>query len=197
MASGYGATGGVTPCFPFWQDFLACYIMNTTKYSDAGKLLCRPYRDDYYECLHHTKELWLLWVVVVVERVAGEEEEERGYGWILSNGYQTKRREWKRRHIQRYTSTRNTSIRSPQNRSKPSKTTTQNPTSKHKYIPYHTNKEGFIQMDKVVKINDAIRRYEMGLGHVRDDAAMKKLGLVKGSYDASKTTVNPGGPWKH
>ncbi|KAK6497119.1 hypothetical protein TWF506_004594 [Arthrobotrys conoides] len=108
MASGYGATGGVTPCFPFWQDFLACYIMNTTKYSDAGKLLCRPYRDDYYECLHHTKE-----------------------------------------------------------------------------------------MDKVAKINDVIRRYEMGLGHVRDDAAMKKLGLVKGSYDASKITVNPGGPWKH
>ncbi|KAK6329919.1 hypothetical protein TWF718_003346 [Orbilia javanica] len=108
MASGYGATGGVTPCFPFWQDFLACYIMNTSKYSDAGKLLCRPHRDDYYECLHHTKE-----------------------------------------------------------------------------------------MDKVVKINDAIRRYEMGLGHVRDDSAMKKLGLVKGSYDSSKTTVNPGGPWKH
>lgn len=31
--------------------------MNTSKYSDAGKILCRPYRDDYYECLHHTKEV--------------------------------------------------------------------------------------------------------------------------------------------
>ncbi|KAH8148689.1 uncharacterized protein LAJ45_07400 [Morchella importuna] len=57
MASGYGLHGGVGRCFPFWQDMLACYVMNTNSGSDEGKWKCAPQHDDYYECLHHKKEL--------------------------------------------------------------------------------------------------------------------------------------------
>ncbi|EPS39594.1 hypothetical protein H072_6631 [Dactylellina haptotyla CBS 200.50] len=108
MASGYGNTGGITRCFPFWQDVLACYVMNTSKESDANKYKCAGYREDYYECLHHTKEI-----------------------------------------------------------------------------------------NKISKMNEAIKRYEQGLGHVRDDAEMAKLGLVKGSYDPKKIDLQPGTPWKN
>lgn len=48
---------GVSRCFPFWQDLIACYVMNTNAESDSGKLKCLGPRDDYYECLHHTKEV--------------------------------------------------------------------------------------------------------------------------------------------
>ncbi|CZS93171.1 hypothetical protein WAI453_000870 [Rhynchosporium graminicola] len=82
MASGYGLTGVATDllsslvvvlvqiqipdqtslkllprlCFPFWQEVLACYVVNTTAEDDSGKKICRPVLEDYYECLHHKKE---------------------------------------------------------------------------------------------------------------------------------------------
>ncbi|KAI9852377.1 MAG: hypothetical protein M1838_000899 [Thelocarpon superellum] len=56
MASGYGLNGGVSRCFPFWQELLACYVVNTTSDDDSGKTKCHPALEDYYECLHHKKE---------------------------------------------------------------------------------------------------------------------------------------------
>ncbi|KAH8815913.1 hypothetical protein F5884DRAFT_774221 [Xylogone sp. PMI_703] len=56
MASGYGLNGGPSRCFPFWQDVLACYVVNTTSDDDSGKRKCVPVLEDYYECLHHKKE---------------------------------------------------------------------------------------------------------------------------------------------
>ncbi|RKF82814.1 hypothetical protein GcC1_010004 [Golovinomyces cichoracearum] len=56
MSSGYGLNGGVSRCFPFWQDVLACYVVNTTEEDDLGKKKCSPALEDYYECLHHRKE---------------------------------------------------------------------------------------------------------------------------------------------
>lgn len=43
-------------CFPFWQEVLACYVVNTSTDDDSGKKKCVPVLEDYYECLHHKKE---------------------------------------------------------------------------------------------------------------------------------------------
>ncbi|QSZ30490.1 hypothetical protein DSL72_000044 [Monilinia vaccinii-corymbosi] len=43
MASGYGLNGGPSRCFPFWQEVLACYVVNTSTENDAGKKLCAPH----------------------------------------------------------------------------------------------------------------------------------------------------------
>ncbi|KAH8595606.1 hypothetical protein B0O99DRAFT_511832, partial [Bisporella sp. PMI_857] len=43
-------------CFPFWQEVLACYVVNTSTGDDSGKKKCLPVLEDYYECLHHKKE---------------------------------------------------------------------------------------------------------------------------------------------
>ncbi|EGR46379.1 hypothetical protein MKX07_004658 [Trichoderma sp. CBMAI-0711] len=56
MASGYGMHGGVGRCFPFWQEVMACYVVNTSASDDSGKKKCSPVLEDYYECLHHKKE---------------------------------------------------------------------------------------------------------------------------------------------
>ncbi|RCI13740.1 hypothetical protein L249_8115 [Ophiocordyceps polyrhachis-furcata BCC 54312] len=56
MASGYGMHGGPGRCFPFWQDVLACYVVNTSTDNDSGKKKCALPLEDYYECLHHKKE---------------------------------------------------------------------------------------------------------------------------------------------
>ncbi|KAK8135885.1 NADH:ubiquinone oxidoreductase 11.5kD subunit [Apiospora sp. TS-2023a] len=56
MASGYGLTGGPSRCFPFWQEVLACYVVNTNADDNSGKTKCAPVLEDYYECLHHKKE---------------------------------------------------------------------------------------------------------------------------------------------
>ncbi|MCJ1417026.1 hypothetical protein MMC32_003365 [Xylographa parallela] len=56
MASGYGLAGGPSRCFPFWQDLLACYVVNTTADDVSGGKKCLPVMEDYYECLHHKKE---------------------------------------------------------------------------------------------------------------------------------------------
>ncbi|KAI0445400.1 hypothetical protein F4803DRAFT_507573 [Xylaria telfairii] len=57
MASGYGLHGGPGRCFPFWQEVLACYVVNTSSEDDSGKKKCAPILEDYYECLHHKKEV--------------------------------------------------------------------------------------------------------------------------------------------
>ncbi|KAI4528910.1 hypothetical protein K523DRAFT_347578 [Schizophyllum commune Tattone D] len=52
MASGYAAEGGGRGrCYPYWQEFLKCY----TRTDLPTK--CRPASDDYFECLHRTKEI--------------------------------------------------------------------------------------------------------------------------------------------
>ncbi|KAI0898134.1 hypothetical protein F5B19DRAFT_17754 [Rostrohypoxylon terebratum] len=56
MASGYGLQGGPSRCFGFWQELLACYVVNTSAEDDSGKKKCAPALEDYYECLHHKKE---------------------------------------------------------------------------------------------------------------------------------------------
>lgn len=48
---------GVGRCFPFWQDVMACYVVNTSAEDDSGKKKCSPVLEDYYECLHHKKEV--------------------------------------------------------------------------------------------------------------------------------------------
>ncbi|KAK0392149.1 hypothetical protein NLU13_1647 [Sarocladium strictum] len=56
MSSGYGMHGGVGRCFPFWQEVMACYVVNTSGEDKSGKKKCAPPLEDYYECLHHKKE---------------------------------------------------------------------------------------------------------------------------------------------
>ncbi|KAL2001720.1 hypothetical protein VTN02DRAFT_1360 [Thermoascus thermophilus] len=56
MASGYGLNGGPSRCFAFWQELLGCYVVNAGE-GEAGKKKCLPALDDYYECLHHKKEI--------------------------------------------------------------------------------------------------------------------------------------------
>jgi hypothetical protein len=51
---------GPSRCFPFWQEVLACYVVNTTSDDDSGKRKCMPVLEDYYECLHHKKEVGYL-----------------------------------------------------------------------------------------------------------------------------------------
>ena len=36
---------------------LACYVVNTSPEDDKGKVKCQPVLEDYYECLHHKKEV--------------------------------------------------------------------------------------------------------------------------------------------
>jgi len=43
-------------CYPFWQEVLGCYVVNSGE-GEAGKKKCTPALDDYYECLHHRKEV--------------------------------------------------------------------------------------------------------------------------------------------
>ncbi|KAF5621220.1 NADH:ubiquinone oxidoreductase subunit [Fusarium sp. NRRL 52700] len=49
-------TPGVGRCFPFWQEVMGCYVVNTTAADDSGKKKCGLVLEDYYECLHHKKE---------------------------------------------------------------------------------------------------------------------------------------------
>ncbi|CAO3672244.1 unnamed protein product [Rhizopus microsporus] len=50
MSSGFGLDGGRGQCFHFWQEFNKCYAS-----ADLPRQ-CLAQRDDYLECLHHTKE---------------------------------------------------------------------------------------------------------------------------------------------
>ncbi|OQD75022.1 hypothetical protein PENDEC_c008G00601 [Penicillium decumbens] len=55
MASGFGLKGGPGRCYPFWQEVLGCYAVNSGG-GEAGKKQCTPALEDYYECLQHRKE---------------------------------------------------------------------------------------------------------------------------------------------
>ncbi|KAI9727640.1 MAG: hypothetical protein M1828_005868 [Chrysothrix sp. TS-e1954] len=56
MASGYGNNGGPGRCFPFWQEVLACYVVNSSSEDGTQIRKCGAPLEDYYECLHHRKE---------------------------------------------------------------------------------------------------------------------------------------------
>ncbi len=49
--SGFSFKGGRPRCFAFWQEFQKCYVQADTP-SD-----CIGAKEDYLECLHHTKEI--------------------------------------------------------------------------------------------------------------------------------------------
>jgi NADH dehydrogenase (ubiquinone) Fe-S protein 5 len=48
---------GSTPCFVFWQEVMACYVLNTSGDTNKGAEKCVPAFEDYHECLHHKKEV--------------------------------------------------------------------------------------------------------------------------------------------
>lgn len=50
MASGWGINGNKGRCYDFWLDFSSC-MSRCRQPSDCGLL-----REDYLECLHHSKE---------------------------------------------------------------------------------------------------------------------------------------------
>lgn len=43
-------------CYAFWQEVLGCYVVNAGE-GETGKKKCGPALEDYYECLHHKKEV--------------------------------------------------------------------------------------------------------------------------------------------
>lgn len=47
---------GPSRCYPFWQEVLGCYVVNAGE-GETGKKKCMPALEDYYECLHHKKEV--------------------------------------------------------------------------------------------------------------------------------------------
>lgn len=47
---------GPSRCFPFWQEVLGCYVVNSGD-GETGKKKCLPALEDYHECLHHRKEV--------------------------------------------------------------------------------------------------------------------------------------------
>ena len=51
MASGFGVRGPVGRCYPVYVEFADCLTVN----GDATK--CGDLREDYFECLHHSKEI--------------------------------------------------------------------------------------------------------------------------------------------
>ncbi|EYU39176.1 hypothetical protein MIMGU_mgv1a016527mg [Erythranthe guttata] len=50
MASGWGITGNKGRCYDFWMDFSEC-MSQCRQPKDCGLL-----REDYFECLNHSKE---------------------------------------------------------------------------------------------------------------------------------------------
>ena len=52
MASGWGITGNKGRCYDFWMDFSEC--MSRCREPKDCSLL----REDYLECLHHSKEVF-------------------------------------------------------------------------------------------------------------------------------------------
>lgn len=51
MSSGFGAFGGTGRCYPIWRDLVHCVKAH------AVVAECIEFRDDYLECLHHSKEV--------------------------------------------------------------------------------------------------------------------------------------------
>ncbi|KAK4407010.1 NADH dehydrogenase [ubiquinone] iron-sulfur protein 5-A [Sesamum angolense] len=54
MASGWGITGNKGRCYDFWMDFSDC-MSRCREPKDCALL-----REDYLECLHHSKEVYCL-----------------------------------------------------------------------------------------------------------------------------------------
>merc|ERR1712232_581667 len=50
MSSGWGSRGQMGRCFPVYQEFSDCVAL-------GDKSACAELRDDYFECLHHNKEI--------------------------------------------------------------------------------------------------------------------------------------------
>uniref|UniRef100_A0A0A9F1K7 NADH dehydrogenase [ubiquinone] iron-sulfur protein 5 n=1 Tax=Arundo donax TaxID=35708 RepID=A0A0A9F1K7_ARUDO len=50
MASGWGINGNKGRCYDFWLDFSECMSRCRQPYD------CALLREDYLECLHHSKE---------------------------------------------------------------------------------------------------------------------------------------------
>ncbi|XP_078436161.1 NADH dehydrogenase [ubiquinone] iron-sulfur protein 5-B-like isoform X1 [Wolffia australiana] len=57
MASGWGITGNKGRCYDFWNDFSEC-MSRCREPKDCALL-----REDYLECLHHSKEIALGFLV--------------------------------------------------------------------------------------------------------------------------------------
>lgn len=55
-ADRFSLSPGPGRCYPFWQEVLGCYVVNSGE-GEAGKQKCTPALEDYYECLHHRKEV--------------------------------------------------------------------------------------------------------------------------------------------
>lgn len=51
MVTGYGFRGGRGRCYTLWMDFMAC----AERHRSYGANVCQAEREDYIECLHHTK----------------------------------------------------------------------------------------------------------------------------------------------
>jgi NADH dehydrogenase (ubiquinone) Fe-S protein 5 len=51
MTSGYGLNGGVGRCYPFFKALERCLR------ESVDPRQCALYHEDYFECLHRTKEL--------------------------------------------------------------------------------------------------------------------------------------------
>lgn len=52
MASGFGVNGNQGRCYPFWMDYAQCM-----QAPDCNLTQCAKLREDYFECLHHRKEV--------------------------------------------------------------------------------------------------------------------------------------------
>ncbi len=72
MSSGFGIGGRQGRCYGIWQDFSACLAE-----SDEPKM-CKAYRDDYLECLHHRSEFKAMNELYRQEKEAGGKKEDGG-----------------------------------------------------------------------------------------------------------------------
>lgn len=68
MSSGYGSNGGTGRCFGIWRDFTVCL----TREQDPTS--CRAYRNDYFECLHHRKEMGRAVEILKAERASAQQQ---------------------------------------------------------------------------------------------------------------------------
>ncbi|KAE8214903.1 hypothetical protein CF327_g1771 [Tilletia walkeri] len=82
MASGFGYTGGPSRCYQFFQEFRKCYASADL----PGQ--CAAQQADYFECLHHTKEIARTRAIKehLLERVAKEVKEARSRGELSASG---------------------------------------------------------------------------------------------------------------